>query len=315
MAWTPAHIPPQSGRIVVITGANGGLGLETAREFARKDAHVVIAARNLDKARTASEKIAAEIPAASLQVVPLDLSSLGSTREAAAQILADHPRVDVLVNNAGVMAVPEGRTVDGFETQLGTNHLGHFVFTSLLLPALLRTSGSRVVSVTSTARHIGRPIDPDNPHLEGRYTPWRAYGQSKLANLHFAIELQRRLGAAGAETASLVAHPGLSDTDLQATSVANTGGGTSQKFFHGLAQITGMAPSMGVRPQLRAATDPAARGGQLYAPRFGNNGAPVRRPLLGRSVARGPARVLWEVSERETGVTFDVASAVRSASA
>ncbi len=315
MAWTPALIPTQTGRIVVITGANGGLGLEMAREFARKSAHVVIAARNLNKARTATEKIAAETPGASLQVVPLDLSSLASTREAAALILADHSRIDVLANNAGVMAVPEGRTVDGFETQLGTNHLGHFVFTSLLLPALISAPGSRIVSVSSTARHLGRPIDPDNPHLEDRYTPWRAYGQSKLANLHFAIELQRRLAAAGAATASLVAHPGLSNTDLQATSVANTGGGTSQKFFHGLAELTGMSPSMGVRPQLRAATDPTARGGQLYAPRFGNNGAPVRRPLFGRSMAREPARVLWAVSERETGVTFDVASAMGAASA
>ncbi|CAN5263951.1 SDR family NAD(P)-dependent oxidoreductase [soil metagenome] len=315
MAWTAALIPDQTGRIAVITGANGGLGLEMAREFARKNAHVVIAARNLDKARSAGAAIAAEIPGASLQVVRLDLGSLESTREAAAAILGDHPRIDVLANNAGVMATPEGRTVDGFEIQLGTNHLGHFVFTSLLLPALIRTPGSRIVSVTSTARHVGRPIDPQNPHLEGRYTPWRAYGQSKLANLHFAVELQRRLVAAGAKTASLVAHPGLSNTDLQATSVANTGGGASQKFFHGLAERTGMSPSMGVLPQLRAATDPTARGGQLYAPRFVNNGAPVRRPLFGRSMAREPAGVLWAVSERETAVTFDVASAMGAASA
>lgn len=313
MSWTPRDVPDQSGRLAVITGANGGLGLEMARELARKGAHVVIAARNLDKARSARAEILQEIPEASLEVVPLDLGSLASVREAAATILADHSRIDILTNNAGVMATPEGETVDGFELQLGTNHLGHFVLTSLLLPALISTPGSRIVSVTSTARHFGRPVDPANPHLHGRYTPWRAYAQSKLANLHFAVELHRRLTAAGAGTASLVAHPGLSNTDLQATSVINTDGGFSQQFGHVMAQRTGMTAANGVRPQLRAATDPAAKGGQLYAPRFVNNGPAVRRPLLWRSLARGPAQTLWTVSERETGITFDVAGLVRAA--
>jgi len=310
MSWSPRDVPDQSGRVAVITGANGGLGLEMTRELARKGAHVVMAARNLDKAETARSAIASEIPRASLEVIPLDLGSLDSTRAAATTILETHSRIDILANNAGVMATPEARTVDGFELQLGTNHLGHFLLTSLLLPALAGTPGSRIVSITSTARHVGRGIDPDNPHLEGKYTPWRAYGQSKLANLHFAVELHRRLAAAGSGTASLVAHPGLSDTDLQATSVLNTDGGSSQKFFHALAQRTGMSPAQGVLPQLRAATDPTARSGELYAPRFVNNGAPVRRPLLLRSVAHGPALTLWEVSERETGITFDVTQLV-----
>jgi len=313
MSWTPREIPDQSGRVAVITGANGGLGLEMTRELARKGAHVVLAARNLDKAESAREEIVREIPGADLEVAGLDLASLESTRNAAAAILAHHSRIDVLANNAGVMATPEGRTVDDFEVQLGTNHLGHFLLTSLLLPALARTPGARIVSVTSTARHFGRPIDPDNPHLRGRYTPWRAYGQSKLANLHFAVELHRRLAAAGADTASLVAHPGLSNTDLQATSVASTSGGSSQKFFHALARQTGMSAYRGVQPQLRAATDPQATSGELYAPRFVNSGPAVRRPLLWRSRARGPARTLWAVSERETGITFDVAELVRAA--
>ncbi|MBA3292537.1 MAG: SDR family NAD(P)-dependent oxidoreductase [Geodermatophilaceae bacterium] len=314
MSWTPHDIPDQSGKVAVITGANGGLGLEMARELVRKGAHVVMAARNLDKAEAARGEIVTEIPEASLEVISLDLGSLASTEAAAATILQTHPRIDILANNAGVMATPEGRTEDGFELQLGTNHLGHFVLTARLLPALAAAPGSRIVSVSSTARHLGRPVDPANPHLHGRYTPWRAYGQSKLANLHFAVELHRRLAAAGSGVASLVAHPGLSNTDLQATSVINTGGGSSQRLGHVLAQRIGMSAARGVRPQLRAATDPAAKSGQLYAPRLVNNGPAVRRPLVGRSLARGPAETLWAVSERETGVTFDVAALAGTAS-
>jgi len=153
---------------------------------------------------------------------------------------------------------------------------------------------------------MGRAVDPANAHLEGRYGPWRAYGQAKLANFHFGIGLQRRLEAAGAPVASLIAHPGLSNTDLQAVSVQETDGGFSQRFFHGLAGSTGMSPEQGARPQLRAATDPAAKGGEFYVPRFVNNGAPVRRPVLRRiGMDRAIAR-LWEVSERETGMKIDV---------
>lgn len=313
MPWSPADIPDQTGRVAVVTGANGGLGLEVARELARAGAHVVMAARNLDKAESARDDIRADAPDASLEIVPLDLASLASTDDAVAAILASHDALDLLVNNAGVMGIPERRTDDGFEAQFAVNHLGHFVLTARLLPALLARPASRVVSVTSTARHFGRPVDPANPHLEGRYDPWRAYGQSKLANLHFAVELQRRLDAAGSHVASLVAHPGLSNTDLQATSVASTGGGASQRFFHWLAGATGMDPTRGAHPLLRAATDPDAHGGQLYAPRYVNSGPAVRRPLVGRSLDRTAARTLWEVSEREIGVTFDVAAAVRTA--
>lgn len=311
MTWTDADIPDQSGRVAVVTGANGGLGYETARALARNGAHVVMAARDVEKAERARRQLIAEVADALLEVVPLDLASLASVEHAAAMILDSHPRLDLLINNAGVMATPERRTADGFELQLASNHLGHFVLTARLLPALSRSTGSRVVSVTSTARHFGRPVDPENPHLRGRYDPWRAYGQSKLANLHFAIELNRRLRDAGAHTESLVAHPGLSNTGLQGASVHSTGGGTSQRFFHWLARGTGMSPSRGALPQLRAATDPRARGGQLYAPRFVNNGPPVRRPLVGRSLDRRAARTLWAVSERETRVTFDVAATVR----
>ena len=313
MAWTEADIPDQSGRVAVVTGANGGLGLETARALAAKHAHVVMCVRNQEKAARAKERIVAAVPGASLEVVPLDLGSLASVSEAASKILAAHPRIDVLVNNAGIMACPEGKTADGFETQFGTNHLGHFALTAALFPGLLRSPDARVVTVTSTARHFGFPVDPAKPLDGGRYEPWLAYGRSKLANLHFAVELHQRLREAGATLASLVAHPGLTDTDLQATSVETSGGGFLQKFFHWLAGTTGMTPAAGALPQLRAATDPGARSGELYAPRFGNNGPAVRRPLMGRSLSRRHGRNLWEVSERETGRKFDVAAMVSAA--
>ena len=311
MSWSTRDIPDLSGRTAVVTGGNSGLGLETARALAGAGAHVVIAARDAEKAADAEKGICESHPSASLEIVPLDLGSLASVRAAADRILADHERVDILVNNAGVMAVPESRTADGFEMQLGVNHLGHFALTAHLLPALLRADAARVVSVTSTAHHMGRAIDPANPHLEGHYGAWKAYGQSKLANLHFAIGLQRRFEAAGLEAASLAAHPGLSDTDLQATSVAATDGGLWQRFFHGLAGATGMTAAAGALPQLRAATDPDAQGGEFYAPRFVNNGPPVRRPVL-RPGLGAAIDTLWQVSERETGVALDVDAARRA---
>ena len=305
MSWTAADIPDQTGRTAVVTGANGGLGLETARALASAGARVVMAARNQDKAAEAVAGILRAAPDAALEVVALDLGSQGSVRDAAARILAEHHTIDILVNNAGVMGIPERRTVDGFEMQLGVDHLGHWSLTALLMPALLRAHAARVVTVTSSAHHIGRAVDPANPHLDGRYGPWRAYGQAKLANYHFGIGLQRRLQAAGAPASSLIAHPGLSNTELQAVSVRETGGGLSQRLFHRLARSTGMTPEAGALPQLRAATDPAAEGGEFYAPRYFSTGPPVRRPILRPGNATAIAR-LWEVSERETGLAIDV---------
>ena len=266
MPWSAADIPSQSGRVAVVTGANGGLGLETALELARHGAHVVMAARNPAKTESAVERIRAEVAGASLEVVPLDLGSQSSVKVAAEQILAAHSRLDLLINNAGVMGIPEQKTVDGFEMQFGVDHLGHWSLTALLLPALLATDGARIVTVTSTAHHMGRAVDPANPHLLGRYRPWRAYGQAKLANFHFGIGLQQKLAAAGRTTASLIAHPGLSNTDLQTVSVQETDGGASQRFFQALAQRTGMSPADGALSQLRAAVDPAAKGGEFYGP-------------------------------------------------
>ena len=308
MAWTTSDIPDLSGRIAIVTGANGGLGLETARALAGAGAHVVMAARNQSKAAAAETDIRKSYVRASLEVVPMDLGSLASVRAAAERILSRHDRIDILVNNAGVMAVPERRTEDGFEMQFGVNHLGHFALTAMLLRALLNADAARVVSVTSTAHHMGRVVDASNPHLEGRYGAWKAYGQSKLANFHFALGLQRRFDAAGTRAASLMAHPGLSDTELQATSVRETDGGASQKFFHVLAGRIGMTAAEGALPQLRAATDPTAKGGELYAPRFVNFGVPVRRPVLRRIGLSKAIDTLWRVSERETGIALEVAT-------
>jgi NAD(P)-dependent dehydrogenase (short-subunit alcohol dehydrogenase family) len=308
MTWTAADIPTLTGRVAVVTGANGGLGLETAKALAGAGAHVVMAARNQEKAAVARQDIERAHPAASLEVVELDLGDLASVERAAKTMMGSHQAVDILVNNAGLMAMPERRTVDGFEMQLGVNHLGHFALTAHLLPALLRADRARVVSVTSTAHHFGRPLDPANPHLAGRYEPWRAYGQSKLANYHFALGLDRRFRAAGVAAESLVAHPGLTHSDLQLHAAAQGGAGRSAGLWVALARHTGMTPEQGARPQLRAATDPRARGGQMYAPRFVNTGAAVRRPILRRVGMDDAIATLWQVSERETGLRLDVSA-------
>lgn len=308
MTWTPEDIPDQQGRVAVVTGANGGLGLATARQLARKGAHVVMAARDQDKAAAARDSILGAAPGAAVEIRALDLASLDWVRKCAEGIVADHDHVDVLVNNAGVMGIPARTTADGFEMQLGVNHLGHFVFTARLLPALLAAPAGRVISITSFARHTVLSVGPGDLRLQGAYGPWRAYGASKLANLHFAIELARRLRVAGVDVASLAAHPGLSNTDLQARSVRQTDGGISQRFWHFLARWIGMPAERGAWPQLRAATDPRATSGQLFTPRWVTFGPPVRRPLLSRSLLGGAARRLWDASERAAGEPFDVAA-------
>jgi len=309
MSWSVSDIPSLSGRVAVVTGANGGLGLETAKALAGAGAHVVMAVRDQKKAQKAVEDIRASHPKASLELVDLDLGSQASIKAAAATILKAHPIVDILVNNAGLMALPESRTVDGYETQLGVNHLGHWTLTSLLMPALVRSPAARVVTVSSMARYQGRRLDPDNIHLEGVYDPWRAYGNSKLANYHFALGLQREFERHGIRARSLVAHPGLSHTNLQVRTDEMGGAGKSGAKWREVAARRGMPPERGALPQLRAATDPRAKGGQMYAPRFMASGVPVRRPIL-RPGRRKSIATLWAVSERETGVAprFDEAT-------
>jgi len=302
VSWNTADIPDQRGSTAVVTGANGGLGLSTARALAAAGADVMIAARNQERAAEAMERIRDGVPDARLSLVELDLGSLDSVQRAAEQILAAHETIDLLVNNAGVMGIPESRTADGFEMQFGVDHLGHFALTARLLPALLKASAARVVTVTSTAHHMGRAVDPDNPNLDGRYGPWRAYGQAKLANFHFGLGLDRLFRDARAPAVSLVAHPGLSNTELQAVSVEETDGGLSQRFFLMLARTVGMSPGEGALSQLRAATDPGAKGGEFYGPLFVNSGPPVRKPVLRRLGMTGAIEKLWQVSERETGL-------------
>ncbi|MGY1837359.1 oxidoreductase [Blastococcus sp. SYSU DS0510] len=306
MAWTEADIPDLGGRTAVVTGANGGLGLQTSLALAGAGAHVVLAAREPRKTDAAVARIAERYPAASLEVVPLDLGDLSAVRTAAQRVVSAHPRVDLLVNNAGVMAMPQRTTTDGFELQFGVNHLGHWALTAHLLPALLAAPAARVVTVTSTARHRARRLDPADPHLRQGYGAWASYARSKMANLHFGLGLHQRFSRAGVAAQSLVAHPGLSNTDLQARSVREGGAGWVGALFEALTARSGMTPFEGARPQLRAATDPQARGGELYAPRFGSHGPAVRRPVLRRRGLQEQIDVLWEVSARETGISLEV---------
>jgi NAD(P)-dependent dehydrogenase (short-subunit alcohol dehydrogenase family) len=309
MTWTERDVPDLTGRTAVVTGANGGLGLQTALALAGAGAHVVMAARDPEKTAAAEARIRASHPSASLEVVPLDLGDLSSVAAAARQVLDRHERVDLLVNNAGVMAMPRRTTADGFESQFGINHLGHWALTAHLLPALLRSTAARVVTVTSTARHRARRLDPADPHLRRGYSPWGSYARAKMANLHFGLGLQQRFSRAGVAATSLLAHPGLTNTDLQARAVREGGAGRLGPVFELMTARSGMSPFAGARPQLRAATDPRARGGELYAPRYGSHGPAVRRPVLRRLRLQEQIDVLWQVSERETGIPLDVAAA------
>lgn len=309
MTWSTKDIPDLKGRTAVVTGANGGLGLETARALAGAGAHVVMAARNQEKAKAAHDEIRSSVPDASLEIVPMDLGSLASVKQAADQILAAHRSIDILVNNAGVMAISKRTSEDGHEMQLAVNHLGHFALTSHLLPALLDAPAARVVSVSSTAHHMGTAIDPKNPNLDSGYEPWRAYGRSKLANYHFALGLQERFDAAGVKAESLLAHPGLTDTDLQQTSVDESEGSAIHSFFLWLAKATGMTPAQGALSQLRAATDPDAKGGEFYGPLWVNNGPPIAKPVFRVLGLQSSIDTLWKYSEEATGCTIDVAQA------
>ncbi|MDF1521931.1 MAG: oxidoreductase [Trueperaceae bacterium] len=312
MAWSARDIPDQTGRVAVVTGGNGGLGLETVRELARKGARVVMAARNREKAARAHAQVVAELPEASIEVRALDLGSLASVRAFGAEVLEAHAVIDLLFANAGVMATPEGTTVDGFETQFGTNHLGHFELTRLLLPALHRAGADRVVTTTSTARFGAGPYDLDDPHhRRRRYEPCEAYGYAKLANLQFALELDRRLRAAGSRVAAFSADPGLARTDLQ-TTTANQLPGRSQKLAEGMVRWIGQSAAAGALDQLRAGTDPEAEGGTLYRPRWIAVGPPVVGGIGPRLRKPADLAKLWSLSEQEIGAAFDVPALARA---
>lgn len=306
MPWTTADIPDLTGSVAVVTGANGGLGFETARALAGAGAHVVMAARNQQKVEAASEAILAAHPDASLGLQYLDLASLDSVRKAAATISERHESIEILVNNAGLMGIPERHTGDGFEMQFGTNHLGHFALTGLLWPVLVAGNGARLVAITSFGRHYRGRFDSEDPPLRDAYEPWKAYGQSKMANLRFALELDRRAHRAGLPIQSLIAHPGLTHTDLQANSARESPNGRMQRFWARWVRRIGMSATRGALSQIRAVTDPRAKGGQFYSPRFVTCGASVRRPLMPWTRRSRQLRVLWEVSEQMTGIRFEI---------
>jgi NAD(P)-dependent dehydrogenase (short-subunit alcohol dehydrogenase family) len=300
--WTVDDIPPQDGRIAVVTGANSGIGLEAAKALAGAGATVVLACRNQAKADQAAAAIREATPGAAVETLRLDLASLASVREAAGELRARHARIDLLINNAGLMWPPFGRTADGFELQFGTNHLGHFALTGLLLPTLIDVEGSRVVTVSSFGHRTGR-IEFDNLQAERRYGRHDAYARSKLANLMFTYELQRRLAAAGAPTIAVAAHPGGSRTEL----ARHTGRAARWQNSWLWRQVTQTA-SMGALPTLRAAVDPEAAGGDYYGPggRFEIKGHPRKVRSSRRSHDAAVQRRLWAESERLTGVRYDL---------
>jgi NAD(P)-dependent dehydrogenase (short-subunit alcohol dehydrogenase family) len=299
--WTERHIPDQHGRVAIVTGANTGLGFETARALAARGAHVVLAVRNVEKGRQAAARIDGRV-----DVQVLDLTSLDSIRSAAAELRAAHPRIDLLINNAGVMYTPRETTVDGFELQFATNHLGHFALTGLLLDRLLPVPGSRVVTVSSTGHRIKAAIHFDDLQWERSYSRVGAYGQAKLANLMFTYELNRRLAARGT-TSAVAAHPGVSNTDLMRNAPA-----VLRVPVNLLAPVLIQKSAMGALPTLRAATDPAVRGGEYYGPgnRGETRGHPRRVESSPESHEEAVQRRLWAVSEELTGVTFPVGEAV-----
>lgn len=302
-SWGEADVPDQRGRIAVVTGANSGIGLEAARVLAGRGAKVVLACRSAEKAAAAQQEIRSDHPKADVEVLQLDLTSLASIRDAAARLRSAGERLDLLINNAGIMAVPRGQTADGFELQLGTNHLGHFALTGLLLDSLLATEGARVVTISSSGHRMGK-IDFDDLNWQRRYGRWRAYGRSKLANLLFTFELQRRLERAGASAISVAAHPGASATNLGNRSADDPR--RWLELIRPLSNLVTQSALMGALPTLRAATDPEVKGADYYGPGGTGElgGHPIR--VTSSSASRDPevAARLWQVSEELTGISY-----------
>jgi NAD(P)-dependent dehydrogenase (short-subunit alcohol dehydrogenase family) len=288
-----------------VTGANSGLGFETSRVLAARGAHVVMACRNPEKAKDALETIRRVTPDADAVTMPLDLASLASIRGFADAFLAEHSSLHVLIDNAGVMAIPQRRTADGFEMQLGTNHLGHFALTGLLLPRLLATPASRVVVMTSLAHRLGR-IDFDDLQGERSYGAWRAYGQSKLANLLFTFELERRLARNGSSTIAVACHPGYAATQLQFAGPILAQSSFRKKVMAFGNQLFAQTAAMGALPSLYAATVAGVQSGDYFGPDgfFEMGGHPRRVRAVARAHDEALAQRLWQVSEALTGVRY-----------
>jgi NAD(P)-dependent dehydrogenase (short-subunit alcohol dehydrogenase family) len=303
--WSTADIPSQAGKLAIITGSNSGIGFQAAKELARAGATVILACRNAQKAEDAKNKILAEISHAKIEVGSLDVADLKSVREFSKKFIASDRELNLLINNAGVMAYLDRKvSPDGFEMQFATNHLGHFALTGLLLPALLSTAGSRVVSVASLAHRTGTMYFNDL-QFEKKYKPWMAYAQSKLSNILFALELDRRLKILSANVESLVVHPGLSDTSLGVN-----GPGSKNKFLATVAKVISplicQSEEQGALPTLRAATDPLAKGGEYYGPGgfLQWRGSPVSIRCTSEASSKEVAEKLWKISEDLTKVRY-----------
>jgi NAD(P)-dependent dehydrogenase (short-subunit alcohol dehydrogenase family) len=308
MPWTADDLPAQSGKTFIITGANSGIGYEAALALAGKGAQVVLACRDQGKGKHAAEQIRAAHPSASVAVMELDLASLDSIRRFGEAARKAHPKLDVLVNNAGVMAIPYRKTADGFEMQFGTNHLGHFALTGLLLDRLLATPGARVVNVSSNAHRMFAAMRWDDIHWEKGYRKWLAYGQTKLANLLFTYELQRRLEAAKANAISVACHPGYAATNLQAAGPRMQGSSFGESIMELGNRLFAQSAAMGALPTIYAAAAPDVHGGDYIGPDglAENWGHPKKTQSNARSHDREDQRRLWELSEKLTGVRYPV---------
>jgi len=295
--WTVKDMPDQSGKIAIVTGANSGIGYEAAHALASRGAQVIMACRNLSKGENALGQIKRDYPESDLLLIQLDLSSLDSVKQFAEEIKAKYSRLDLLINNAGVMATPLSKTADGFEMQFGTNHLGHFALTALLFDLLKATPGSRIVTVSSYVHYMGK-INFNDLNSEKFYQKWLAYGQSKLANVLFGYELQRRVAKDGNNPISVVVHPGYAATNLQHTTT----------LFRFLNPLMAQSQEMGALPTLYAATSPDIRGGEYIGPDgfLGQRGYPHQANSSGRSKDEAVARRLWQVSEEMTGIEFSI---------
>ena len=303
--WIEQDIPTLTGKVAVITGANSGIGYEAAEILARRGAHVVLAVRSENKGVKAAREIRSRLPTADLEVMVLDLASQASIHAFADAFVAKHDRLDLLINNAGVMAIPRRETVDGFEMQLGTNHLGHFALTGVLLPVILKTAKARIVTVSSGVHQMGR-INFDDLQSRRSYKKWGAYSQSKLANLLFAYELQRKLAAAGSNAISVAAHPGYAATNLQGVGPQMDGSRIQGAAMSFLNRVVAQSAEMGSLPTVYAAASPDVHGGDYIGPGglMEARGWPKKVQSNGRSHDEADATRLWAISEQLTGVTY-----------
>lgn len=302
--WTQQNIPDLTGKIIIVTGANSGLGFESTKALAQKGATVVMAVRNLQKGEEARQKLLQAYPKAIFDLMALDNASLASVHAFAKAFKAKYDRLDILLNNAGVMAIPRQETVDGFEMQLAVNHLGHFALTGLLLDVILKTPKARIHNVTSSANFTGK-INFDDLMGKQNYSRWGAYGQSKLANVFFTFELQKRLSTAGSGTITNTSHPGLVLGNLQANSVAQSGTNVEALLYQIAQPLIAQDISMGVLCQLYGCTAIEAKGGVFYGPqRFNIRGYPAEKKANKAAYDAAALKRFWEISEQLTGVTY-----------